>query len=52
MKNTYGTILVVLLWFVCSPVSAFPENSPSVPWDLLPRITALDESRKTELMEV
>ena len=52
MKKTYRIILAVLLWFVCSPVSAFSENSPSVPWALLPRVTALDESRKSELMDV
>jgi predicted DsbA family dithiol-disulfide isomerase len=52
MKKTYRIILAVSLWFVCSPVSAFSESSPSVPWALLPRVTALDESRKSELMDV
>jgi protein-disulfide isomerase len=52
MKKTTRIILAVSLWFVCSPVAAFSESSPSVPWALLPRVTALDESRKSELMDV
>ncbi len=52
MKKITRIILAASLWFVCSPVSAFSESSPSVPWALLPRVTALDESRKSELMDV
>jgi protein-disulfide isomerase len=52
MRNHHRVILVVLLLFVCRPDTAFSENTPSVPWDLLPRVTALDENRKSELMDV
>jgi predicted DsbA family dithiol-disulfide isomerase len=52
MKSTYRIIAAVLLGLLCSPVSAFSQNKSSVPWALLPRVTALDESRKVELMDV
>jgi protein-disulfide isomerase len=52
MKRTCIIIFALTLWVVCSPVSAFSESSPSLPWALLPRVAALDESRKSELMDV
>jgi len=52
MKNTYRIMLALLVWFALNPASAICENSSSLPWTLLPRVTALDESRKAELMDV
>jgi protein-disulfide isomerase len=52
MKSIYRIMLIVLLWFALNPVSAFSENAPALPWPLLPRVTALDENRKAELMDV
>jgi predicted DsbA family dithiol-disulfide isomerase len=37
MKRYHRVILVVLLLVVCRPGTAFSENIPSVPWDLLPK---------------
>ena len=43
-------ILAVLLLIVCGPVKGFSEKAAPMPWALLPRVTALDESRKNELL--
>ena len=51
MKRYPRVLLGVLLLFVCLPDTAFSENSASVPWALLPRVAALDENRRNELME-
>jgi len=42
--------MLLLLGF--RPSVAFSENSPSLPWALLPRVTALDEASKNELIDV
>jgi protein-disulfide isomerase len=52
MKKYSRIIFAVMLLFVCPPGTAFAENSPSVRWSLLPRVTALDESRRNELLDV
>lgn len=52
MKKCPRIILVLLLLFVCWPHTAFSADSASVPWPLLPRVTALDEERKNELLNV
>jgi len=52
MKRYPRVLLGVLFLFVCLPDTAFSENSASVPWALLPRVTALEEYRKNELMDV
>ena len=52
MKNHHPIAIILLLFLVCRPEAAFSESSPSVPWALLPRVTALDEARKNELMDV
>jgi protein-disulfide isomerase len=52
MKKHHKIMLALLLLFVCCPDRAFPESSSYLPWDLLPRVTTLDENRKTELMDV
>lgn len=51
MKKYYKIILAVSLLFVCRPDTAFSENTASVPWPLLPRVTSLDEGRRNELMD-
>jgi len=52
MKKYHKIILALLVLFVCRPDTVFSESSPSLPWTLLPRVAALDESRKNELIEV
>ena len=52
MKKHHKIILALLVLFVCRPDTVFSESSASVPWTLLPRVTALDENRKNELMDV
>lgn len=52
MKRHHKIMLALLLLLVCRPDTAFSESSASVPWALLPRVTALDEARKNELMDV
>ena len=52
MNATVKIILAVCLWFMGSASAAFSQNSPSVPWALLPRVTALDDNRKTQLLDV
>jgi protein-disulfide isomerase len=52
MKKYPRIMLALMLLFVCRPDTVFAENSGSLPWALLPRVTALDESRKKELMDV
>ncbi len=51
MKKYHRITLAVLLLFVCRPDTAFSETSASVPWAILPRVTALDEGRRKELMD-
>ena len=52
MNRYPGVIMGVLLLFVCLPDTAFSVDSASVPWALLPRVTALDEGHRNELMDV
>jgi len=52
MKKYHKIILALLVLFVCRPDTVFSESSPSLPWTLLPRVAALDENRKNELMDV
>jgi len=52
MKKHYKIMLVLLSVLVCRPDMAFSVDSAPVPWALLPRVNALDESRKNELMDV
>ena len=52
MKKYHRIILTLLLVFVCQPHTVFSADSASVPWSLLPRVTALDEGRKNELLNV
>ena len=53
MKRHLMTLILALLLFSFGRLdSACSESTPSVPWSLLPRVTALDESRKNELMDV
>jgi predicted DsbA family dithiol-disulfide isomerase len=47
-----SVILGVLLLFIGLPGMAFSRNSADLPWALLPRVTALDENTKNELMAV
>ena len=51
IKNYPRIILSVLLVSICSVNTAFSADSASVPWSLLPRVTALDESQRDVLME-
>jgi protein-disulfide isomerase len=51
IKNYHRIILAVLLVLVCSVQIAFSAGSASVPWPLLPRVTALDESQRNALMD-
>lgn len=52
MKKHYKIILALLVLLVGQPHTVFSESSSSLPWALLPRVTALDENRKNELIEV
>jgi thiol-disulfide isomerase/thioredoxin len=51
VKNYPRIILAVLLVSICSVNTAFSADSTSVPWSLLPRVTALDESQRDVLMD-
>jgi predicted DsbA family dithiol-disulfide isomerase len=51
MKNFHRIILALLLVFACWPHAAFSADSASVPWSVLPRVTALNESLRNELMD-
>jgi len=52
MKKPYKIILALLVLLLVQPHEVFSESSPSLPWALLPRVKALDESRQNELLEV
>lgn len=52
MKTTCKIILAISLCFLCLPAPAFSQNLPSAAWALLPRVTALDENRRNELIDV
>ena len=52
MKKHCKIFLVLLVFLVVHPQTAFSESSPSLPWALLPRVKALDESRRNELLDV
>jgi protein-disulfide isomerase len=51
MNRYYRLILGVLLLFAFRPDAAFSETALSMPWPLLPRVTALDENRRNELID-
>jgi protein-disulfide isomerase len=51
MKRYFRILFAMLLLLGFTPNVVFSENSPSVPWALLPRVTALDEASKNELMD-
>ena len=52
MKTYRSILFAILLLSACPPPVALSENSPSLPWVLLPRVAALDEGRKSELLDV
>jgi len=52
MKSHHKIMLALLLLLVCRPNTALSESSAPVPWALLPRVTALDDTRKNALMDV
>lgn len=52
MKRYCRILFAMLLLLGFRPSVAFSENSPSLPWALLPRVTALDEASKNELIDV
>jgi len=51
MKKTLSVIFTMLLLFVWQPDEVFSADSAPLPWPLLPRVTALDESLKNELLD-
>jgi predicted DsbA family dithiol-disulfide isomerase len=51
MKNSHRIILAVWLVFACWPSAAFSADSASLPWSVLPRVRALNESLRNELMD-
>lgn len=51
MKKNLGIIFTVLLLLVWRPDTAVSADSASLPWALLPRVEALDEGRKNELLD-
>ena len=52
MKRYCRILFVMLLLLGFRPNVAFSESSPSLPWALLPRVAALDEASKNELIDV
>jgi protein-disulfide isomerase len=52
MKKRHRIILALLLLLVCQPQTALSADADSLPWALLPRLTALDDNRKNELLNV
>jgi protein-disulfide isomerase len=51
MKKTLSVIFTMLLLFVWQPDEVFSADSAPLPWPLLPRVAALDESLKNELLD-
>ena len=52
MKKHYKIILALLVLLVGQAHTVFSQSSSPLPWALLPRVTALDENRKNELIDV
>lgn len=52
MKTTCKIVLAISLFFLCLPSPALSQSLPSAAWALLPRVAALDENRKNELIDV
>lgn len=51
MEKYYRIILTFMLVFLCQPHTVFSADSASLPWPLLPRVTALDAGQKNELLD-
>jgi protein-disulfide isomerase len=51
MKKHYKIVLALFVLLVGHAHTVFSQSSSPLPWALLPRVAALDESRKNELID-